>query len=434
MLILTRPRPSTSMMLSYLAYESKRAYVFQDYQWQLEHYPWKNVVPPGAPPRTPLPALIGGPTVGAPWPEHIKAPRSIHVSHWEVVCPPEKRRVIFTHHIKKQFDLHWTPNATFIFDTWNKILLEETALCVEVKAPPAEVEDFGQVFDLWLWGGPRILDIWERYRDSVVSQAWTTSPLIQRAVDRNTHLFHNPASELTAAGEREDPFNRMVAVHVRRGDYEPACIHFSNWNSTFYGWNQLPWLPDRFEHPAGGTPGNNTEENRKIFLEHCWPDMDQIIRKAEAARDDWEKEVYGEPTHSMFDLGLGADDSCAGDNRGRDHYINTLYVLTNAKSPWINEFKKKVAQAGGWKLVTSKDIVFVNAQEKDVGMAIDMDFARQAAIFIGNGVRSSFILSPRKDSDALILSSSKVELLQQQRPTQTTGRQEDRHQQSVLLR
>lgn len=280
-------------MLNYLAYRSERACVWQDYIWEREHYPWKKRLPWGGRPRTPLPALIGGPTVGAPWPENITAPRSIHYKHWLVVCPPEKRRIIWTHEIKKKYDLYWSSTAKSVFDTWNKILLEETALCVEVKAPPFEVENFGQVFDLWLWGSHRIVDIWEELRDSPVSQAWTTSPLIQRAVERNTHLFHSDTGSDAEAASNVDPFDRVIAVHVRRGDYEPACVHFANWNSTFYGWNQLPWLPDRFESPPGGTAGNNTEENKKIFLEHCWPDMDRILQKVEASRDDWEREVYG---------------------------------------------------------------------------------------------------------------------------------------------
>ena len=37
-------------------------------------------------------------------------------------------------------------------------------------------------------------------------------------------------------------------------------------------------------------------------------------------------------------------------------------------------------------MISSLEIEYVDAQEKDVGMAVDMDLARRAAVFLGNGV------------------------------------------------
>ncbi|KAF6744717.1 hypothetical protein DFP72DRAFT_1018588 [Ephemerocybe angulata] len=347
------------LMLNYLAYRSDRAYVFQDYIWKMEYYPWSRRQSWEYHAHTPLPALIGGPTAGGSWAPGDHAPRSIHQEHWDVVCSREKVKRIWTHKIKKQFDLHWTPSGKYIFDTWNKLLLEEKANCVEVIAPGREVEDFGQVFDLWLWGSDRILSMWEELRDSPVSQLWKTSALIQRSVDRNIHLFQNPKNP------QRDPFDHVFAAHVRRGDYEGACLNLANWKSTFYSWNQLPYLPDRFTPAEGGEPGHNTPENIKAYYDRCLPDMDQIIKKITDSRDDYEKEVFG-------------------DQKGV-HTINTLFILTNDNSEWMEEFKKRLSKNNEWMIVTSHDITFGNAQEKDTGMALDMELARKSAIFLGNG-------------------------------------------------
>jgi len=47
--------------------------------------------------------------------------------------------------------------------------------------------------------------------------------------------------------------------------------------------------------------------------------------------------------------------------------------------------RRRLEGEPGWTVVSSQDIVFGDAQEKDVSMEIDMEVARRAAIFIGNG-------------------------------------------------
>ena len=275
-------------MLNHLAYKSKRAYVFQQYIWKWEYHPWPRSKAWDWHPHTPLSALIAGPTTGDGWPADDPAPRSVNEDYWDLVCPPSKVRVIWTHHIKTEYNLRWTPNSKQVFDAWNKVLLEDTAQCVEVIAPQRDIEDFSQVFELWLWGSERILAMWEELRDSPVSKLLRTSPIIERNIARNEHLFwSNKTTEL-------DPFKHVFAAHVRRGDYDEACQNLANWKSTFYGWNQLPWLPDRFVAPEGGEPGKNTPENIKKYYERCLPEPDTIIRRINEARDEYEKEVFGE--------------------------------------------------------------------------------------------------------------------------------------------
>jgi hypothetical protein len=73
----------------------------------------------------------------------------------------------------------------------------------------------------------------------------------------------------------------------------------------------------------------------------------------------------------------------------KDHYVHTLYVLTNEKGEWMDNFKERLQRNNDWRIVTSSDLVHASSQEKDVAMATDMDLARRSAIFLGNGVRYS---------------------------------------------
>lgn len=83
----------------------------------------------------------------------------------------------------------------------------------------------------------------------------------------------------------------------------------------------------------------------------------------------------------------------AGSHLKGNHFLNVLYILTNDKSEWMDEFTQKLKHSHGWKILTSNDIVFGDSQEKDVGMAVDMDLARRAAMFMGNGVSRRLVYS-----------------------------------------
>ena len=95
--------------------------------------------------------------------------------------------------------------------------------------------------------------------------------------------------------------------------------------------------------------------------------------------------------------------STTGEAR-KDHYIHTLYILTNEKGEWMDNFKQRLERNNDWRIVTSSDLVHANSQEKDVAMATDMDLARRSAIFLGNGVRT-FTLRASALSDPNFLPS-----------------------------
>ncbi|GLB38601.1 hypothetical protein LshimejAT787_0504660 [Lyophyllum shimeji] len=341
------------LMNAHLAYASKRAYVFQDYVWKPEYYPWPENQRLSNPPRTPLSALIAGTVVGQPFDEGDDAPRSISETWFDVVCPWKERRFIGTNEIKQS--LAWK-NGQETFDGWAKILRDAPERCIEVQATGDD--KFPQIFDLWLWGSDRILPLWDSFSKSPTSRLLRTSPIVGAAVKRNEYLFL-PRGPRPAHPVSPDPYARMLAMHIRRGDFKGACTHLATWNSTFYSWNLLPQLPDRLEFPAHIVW--NTTEYFEAHAERCLPDFDAIIKKARDSRDDYVKAAPG-----------------------KRRTLDIMYLLTNEKGEWIEKLKKALKKDGWHTIVTSNDLE-LDSEGVDTGMAIDMDIARKAAVFVGNG-------------------------------------------------
>lgn len=314
-------------------------------------------------PRTPLNALISGPSAGGAWDPADPSPRSISNRFLDKMCPPSERRIINTRDVKPA--IYWEQNGAIIFEAWRKLLSEAPDRCIEIQPAQRSEDGFPQTFDLWFWGSGKSNDLWDEYKDSAVSRLWKTSPIVESAVARNMHLL-SPRGPKPRLGVSSDPFDRMLAVHIRRGDFKEACLGLAQWNSTFYSWNLLSFLPDKFYHP----PGWDVERNATIttYMEHCFPTEEYIMNKIRESRKAY------------------IDAAEAGDMR----YLDTIYILTNDKTEWIEELKRMLHEDGWNHVITTRQLE-LDAQQKDVGMAVDMDLARRAAVFIGNGVSFFFL-------------------------------------------
>ncbi|KAJ6482173.1 hypothetical protein C8R47DRAFT_982030 [Mycena vitilis] len=338
------------LMNAHLAYTSKRAYVFSEYVWAPEHYPWPLAQQPDGGPRTPLTAIVSGPMAGGPWDEGDDAPRSISERWFDVVCPINERRLIYTPDVKPA--VVELPGEA-LFAHWQKLLLDAPERCIEVIPPTPDIDHLPQTFDLYVWGSRRILSLWDSFSKSPTSRLLAPSPIVAAAVSRNDLLFlpHGPRPPRPAS---RDPFARMLAIHLRRGDYLVHCHRLANWNSTYYSWAQLPSLPDHFVP----LPDDDPERVDKMMA-HCLPTNAQIVQKIRDARDDF---VAASP--------------------GR--LLDVLYLLTNEQGPWLDELKDELKAAGWYTIVTTRDLQ-LDVEQEEVSMAIDMQLARKAAVFVGNG-------------------------------------------------
>lgn len=243
--------------------------------------------------------------------------------------------------------------ASEIVDRWSTKLRTIPDRCVEVI--PSPDDGTPQIFDLWVLGDVRLTSIWDSFSKSPISRLLRPSHIVSAAVARNEFLFL-PTGPRASSKASSETYERVLAMHLRRGDYEDACQGFSKWNSTFYGWNLLASLPDSFTPPSGGVWGENTPENIAVYMEHCYPDIESVVQKIRQAKKEY-----------------------------RGGYVDVLYLLTNEKGQWLNDLLAAF-KADGWTTIrTSRDLVLENVEQTEVAMAIDMDIARRAGVFVGNG-------------------------------------------------
>jgi hypothetical protein len=76
--------------------------------------------------------------------------------------------------------------------------------------------------------------------------------------------------------------------------------------------------------------------------------------------------------------------------------LDILYVLTNADADWVREFTASLVQEDGWGTVVGTPDLSLDEQMIEVGFAVDMEIARRAEVFIGNGVRYPVPCSDRR--------------------------------------
>ncbi|KAJ7919867.1 hypothetical protein B0H13DRAFT_2230817 [Mycena leptocephala] len=347
------------LMNAHLAYISDRAYVFQDYTWAPQDFQWPRRKWLTKHPHTPLNAIVSGPVAGGLFESDDPAPRAISQDWFDVVCPKNERHYIDINApgVNPAVSQQASESGIEILTHWRTVLRDAPERCLEIVAPSDAKGDgdaFPQIFDPLLWKSPRILTLWASISQSPISRLLDASPIVGSAVARNTYLFIPRGPRPTHPAPR-DPFQRMLAVHLRRGDaYEALCREMSRRDEGFYAWNLFPQLPDRFvsEPDARGTD--------ERFLARCWPDQAGVIRKVAEVRRQYL--VHATQSNATLDV---------------------VYILSNEKGRWIDGLKKML-QKDGWTVAASQDLV-LDAEQKDVGMAVDMEIARRAAVFVGNG-------------------------------------------------
>ncbi|KAJ6473352.1 hypothetical protein C8R47DRAFT_1221491 [Mycena vitilis] len=344
------------LMNAHLAYLAGRAYVFQDYYWASEHYPWppEQRITVGGP-RTPLNAIVSGPVAGGPLDPDDTSPRAVSADWFDIVCPQPVRRYINTRDVKPSLK---DASGIAILSRWQTLLRDAPERCIEIVAARPEEDSFPQTFDLGLWGSPRILTLWDSFSQSPISRLLEPSPIVRAAVDGNGYLFI-PRGPRPPHPTPRDPFQRMLALHLRRGDYEGHCGWLSYLNSRFYGWSQFPNLPDRLVLEPDA-PGKDER-----FMARCLPDHQTLVQKAADVRRDYLRhsaQVNGTRTSATLDI---------------------IYIATNEKGRWMRGLRKAL-QLDGWTVTTSRDLV-LDTEEFEVSMAVDMEILRRAAVFLGNG-------------------------------------------------
>ncbi|KIY44977.1 hypothetical protein FISHEDRAFT_50228 [Fistulina hepatica ATCC 64428] len=352
-----------------LAFLTKRSMVFDNYTWSRDPADYSSFNGKLIPARVPLSTMLSGPMIGAPYGPDSNVPRAVSQEFFRKVCP--EPTIIFSEEVK---DTLINPTASEVMNAWVKKINSMEDRCIEIE------KDSGQLFDIWLLGSKNILDIWDSLSQSPVLRQFGWSPLILSAFETNKKLFEVQVSPVVSmirhmgsvlplsSDDPSDTLRGLMTVHIRRGDFEDHCYHLARWAASFNGFNSFDVLPDKFEVPPGGGWGKTTPENEAIYLQRCYPDMNQIVAKIMAVKSELNTSGVGDP-------------------------IRRLYVMTNGAREWLDELKTALriaAQAEGWSwdgIATSRDLV-LTPEQKYVSQALDMYVGQRAQVMIGNGFSS----------------------------------------------
>ncbi|KAK7044367.1 SH3 and PX-domain-containing 3 [Favolaschia claudopus] len=375
------------LMNTHLAYLSQRAYVFPDYIPR-DHPPFPDTLDNGTRHmlHVPMNAFVSGPTGGGPFsadgPDSLVR-RSVSEKWWNVVCPPHEVVVVNVGQTMRELGLDDAiDDGGRILTRWASKLLRMEASCVSIEG--------SSVFNYILFAY-RILSAWPSYGPSPTLKYFAWSSLVTGALSRNFHLLSTtprpPKYLLPSAADvapykltsfkplhaSEPPIPGLLAIHVRRGDYEGHCQGLSFGLAEYNAWNNLgtpkisqrpefvdfsrpmwPQLPDYLEVPEGDSP-------QDARFKHCLPTAEEIVARVGKVREE-----------AMMS--------------GTAPNLRRIYVATNGQREWMENLTA-LLKADGWIVSTSFDME-LTLEERAVGQAVDMAIMTAAEAFIGVGFSS----------------------------------------------
>jgi hypothetical protein len=131
--------------------------------------------------------------------------------------------------------------------------------------------------------------------------------------------------------------------------------------------NLWPSHPDKFNVPNDCGDGKASESAKEVYRQHCYPSDVETLATIRRARAEYTAAHPSKP-------------------------LDVLFVLTNADADWVREFAQTM-QGEGWPTVLGTPDLVLDDEQTEVGMAVDMEIARRAEVFIGNGVRPFYLIS-----------------------------------------
>lgn len=203
-----------------------------------------------------------------------------------------------------------------------------------------------------VFGCERFLDIVPTLFQSPMITLFRHSPLIMRAFETNQKLVLGSTTSTATEEDAYPVIPGLLALHIRRGDYEEHCRNLPHWGSTWTGLNQIAGL-----EPRRPTQTKDDEGYFEAFAQTCFPTIAQIVEKITEARVD----TPG---------------------------LNRVFVMTNAERSWILELKDALEEVGRWDAVVSSRDLELDWEQSYVKQGVDMLIGQRADVFIGNGFSS----------------------------------------------
>jgi hypothetical protein len=181
--------------------------------------------------------------------------------------------------------------------------------------------------------------------------AFDWSPLIYAAFERNRKLIH-PSKSVPISDPSVQTIPGLLALHVRRGDYDVHCQFLMENTIPYNGFNRFPELPDRFDDVP---PEDDLSSKAAAYASHCYPTIQQIVAKVRTVR-------FENPE------------------------LRNIFLMTNGKKEWVAELKSALNDNLDWDMIHDSRELKLTHEEEYVKQAVDMLIAQKADVFIGNGV------------------------------------------------
>jgi hypothetical protein len=67
--------------------------------------------------------------------------------------------------------------------------------------------------------------------------------------------------------------------------------------------------------------------------------------------------------------------------------LRSIYILTDGPDEWVEETRRWLVSDAWEKVWVGKADIYPNWADREIGIAADMEVARRAGVFVGNGVR-----------------------------------------------
>jgi hypothetical protein len=187
------------------------------------------------------------------------------------------------------------------------------------------------------------------------------SSLVEDAFKKNQHLFAlSPMLPPPTPQLRYPPIPGLLALHVRRGDFEGHCPKLLRSKIRFTGLNTQPGTTDKNIILEENWAGSPTQASVDTFQRACYPDLNQIVERVRQIRMTKEGKV-----------------------------LRNVFIMTNGSPEWIEELREALMRDHPWEQIASSLQMQVSWEQKFVAQAVDMMIGQRADLFIGNGVSTS---------------------------------------------
>ncbi|WWC73331.1 uncharacterized protein I206_107298 [Kwoniella pini CBS 10737] len=340
------------LLQHHLAVLGNRSLAFEPYieddtylPFKISRWPWRSA-------RIPLSAYIS--TVLSGFERVCKSPRAVPAQYYRKVCPSYKEQLhTIMSESQPEGDLQLVSDGQSRIHQIQVLLAGSEQSCVRISGEP---------FDDEFFDSPASLDLYDTFVKSPVMKHFSFSPTVLDIINRNLHSLAPEAYpyDLDAAARttstevhKTSSWKHILALHLRRGHgWEEVCEEKGKRAAPFVSFNKLPRLPGNENVPP---PNEMVEATRMgLYKAKCLPETLDIIARARRMRKN----------HPL---------------------LRSVYILTDIDDEWIKEIKMWL-QSEGWDNVwIGRHDIYPNWQDKEIGVAVDMEIARRSGVFVGNG-------------------------------------------------